>query len=245
MQRLLVGFLLFGLLPPISAAQTLEQRVMAVASGLVRFSFPARAGVCGNLGNQSSEDADGWVAGCEWQSVRIALRVENHRVARIGTHIGGEWRPSASVTDLGMVSPRDAAAYFIRLAQRDYDLDGSPILPATLADSVTIWPDLARLARNPTIRPERRREAVFWLGQAAGAAAAQALDSIATDPHGDREIRKQAVFALSQRTANQGVPALIRIARTNPDPELRKSALFWLGQSEDPRAVDLFEEILR
>jgi hypothetical protein len=41
------------------------------------------------------------------------------------------------------------------------------------------------------------------------------------------------------------VPALIRIARSNPHPELRKTALFWLGQSEDPRAIALFEEILR
>lgn len=52
-------------------------------------------------------------------------------------------------------------------------------------------------------------------------------------------------LALSQRSNDEGVPALIRIARTNPDPELRKTALFWLGQSEDPRALDLFEEILR
>jgi hypothetical protein len=37
----------------------------------------------------------------------------------------------------------------------------------------------------------------------------------------------------------------MRIARTNDDPELRKTALFWLGQSEDPRAVTLFEEILK
>jgi hypothetical protein len=31
----------------------------------------------------------------------------------------------------------------------------------------------------------------------------------------------------------------------SPDPELRRTALFWLGQSNDPRAIDLFEEILR
>ena len=40
------------------------------------------------------------------------------------------------------------------------------------------------------------------------------------------------------------MPALIRIARTNREPELRKTALFWLGQSEDPRAISLFEELL-
>jgi HEAT repeat protein len=85
---------------------------------------------------------------------------------------------------------------------------------------------------------------VFWLGEAAGAAAGQALDSIALDDRGDREVRKQAIFALSQRSTDEGVPVLIRIARNNPDAELRRTALFWLGQSEDPRAVDLFEEIL-
>jgi HEAT repeat protein len=87
--------------------------------------------------------------------------------------------------------------------------------------------------------------AVFWLGQAAETAAGKALDSIARDQRGDLEVRKHAVFALSQRSASEAVPALIRIARSNPEPELRKTALFWLGQSEDPRAVDLFEEILR
>jgi HEAT repeat protein len=127
----------------------------------------------------------------------------------------------------------------------DGDVSGDPLLPATLADSITIWPSLLRLARTPSVPQETRRTAVFWLGEAAGTAAARTLDSIATDSAGDREVRKQAVFALSQRSGNEGVPALLRIARTNPDPELRKSALFWLGQSEDPRALALFEEILR
>jgi HEAT repeat protein len=85
---------------------------------------------------------------------------------------------------------------------------------------------------------------VFWLGQAAGEEATRGLDSLAT-VGGDLEVRKHAVFALSQRPADEGVPVLIRIARTNRSPELRKTALFWLGQSEDPRALTLFEEILR
>ena len=56
--------------------------------------------------------------------------------------------------------------------------------------------------------------------------------------------RDQAVFALSQRPNKEGVPALIRIVRTNRDPEIRKKALFWLAQSQDPRALDLIEELL-
>jgi len=40
-----------------------------------------------------------------------------------------------------------------------------------------------------------------------------------------------------------GVPALIQIARNNKDREVRRKALFWLGQTNDPRALALFEEI--
>ena len=154
--------------------------------------------------------------------VRVALRVRDHRVYSIRTYVGGEWLPDRWSTDLGV-----------------------PLMPSVLADSVTIWPSLLKLARTPSVSRDTRTKAVFWLSQAAGDAAGAALDSIAHDGRGDREIRKQAIFALSQRSNDEGVPALIRIARANPDPELRKTALFWLGQSEDPRALDLFEEILR
>jgi len=57
-------------------------------------------------------------------------------------------------------------------------------------------------------------------------------------------VREQAVFALSQRPREEGVPALLRIARTHHDPMLRRRAIFWLGQSNDPRALALFEELL-
>jgi HEAT repeat protein len=53
------------------------------------------------------------------------------------------------------------------------------------------------------------------------------------------------VFALSQRRNEEAVPALIQVARNNRDPSVRRTALFWLGQTIDPRAVALFEEILR
>ena len=66
-----------------------------------------------------------------------------------------------------------------------------------------------------------------------------------SDGDEDREVRKHAVFALSQRPREEAVPELVRIARTHRDPEIRKTAMFWLGQSGDPRAIALFEEILR
>lgn len=234
-------------LPACLTAQTLQQRIAAVGSGTVHLSYAARPGVCGDGPNRINTDARNgeWEDDRESQPVRVALTLRDRRVVGVRTYVGGRWRAGSAAIDLGTVRPQEAAAYFMGLAERSADLTGDPVLPATLADSVTIWPSLLRLARTTHLPRETRRSAVFWLAQVAGRAPALALDSIAFDDKGDREIRKQAVFALSQRSDNEGVPALIRIARTSPDRELRKTAMFWLGQSEDPRALDLFEEILR
>ena len=89
-----------------------------------------------------------------------------------------------------------------------------------------------------------RNQAVFWLSQAAGDAAVKDLRDLVDDDTVDRDVREHAVFALSQEPHDVGVPALIQIARTNKDPGVRRKAIFWLGQSNDPRALSLFEEIL-
>jgi hypothetical protein len=231
--------------PACLAAQSLEQRVTRVGTGTVHLSFPARPGVCGSANGINIDDDDGdWEHDCSPEQVLVSLRLNAGKVAAVSTNVGGRWRPGTTATDLGAVRPQEAAAYFLSLAERAGDLEGDPVLPAALADSVTLWPSLLKLARNRAVPEESRRTAVFWLGQAASDDAGNALDTIAGDVKEDREIRKQAVFALSQRESD-GVPALIRIARTNPDPELRRTAIFWLGQTEDPRAIELFEEILR
>lgn len=105
--------------------------------------------------------------------------------------------------------------------------------------------EMLRVARDEGEPREVRRMAVFWLGQAAGRAATRDLGEIVEDGGMDLEVREHAVFALSQRPADEAVPALIRIAREAPEPRLRKKAIFWLGQTGDPRALSLFAELLR
>jgi len=230
--------------------QTVAQRVAAAPDGTVRLSFAARRGVCGNGGHNITivdHDEHGeWESDCMPGPVRVSLRVKGGRVSDAHAYVGGRWRPAQGPTiDLGTVSAPQAASDLLTLAERaDGDADGL-VTAATLADSAVVWPGLLRLARREGVALETRRQAVFWLGQAAGDAATRGLDSITADEGGDLEVRKQAVFALSQRPADEGVPALIRVARTNPNGEIRKSALFWLGQSEDPRALALFEDLLR
>lgn len=228
-----------------AAAQSIAGRVAAVNSGKVRFSFETRDGVCGNGRNITvhRDDDSEWKSDCEPGPARVLLEVSGGRVRDIETRVGGSWRTGTGATDLGDVAPAEAAEYLLSLARSMHDGGGDAIFAATIARGVTVWPELLKLARDNDIAGDVRTAAVFWLGQAAGDAATAALDSIVVEP-GDREVRKAAVFALSQRPNDEGVPALIRVARTNPDRELRRDAMFWLGQSEDPRALDLFEEVL-
>jgi HEAT repeat protein len=144
-----------------------------------------------------------------------------------------------------MISAPEVASYLISVAQTaNGDIAGKAIFPATVVDSANVWPSFIRLARDESRPRHARDQAVFWLGQAAGDSATAHLASLATDNSIDRDVREHAVFALSQRPRDEGVPALISIAKTNKDPQLRKKALFWLGQSHDPRALDLFEQLI-
>jgi hypothetical protein len=257
-------------LPPSAAAQadlpargaSLLQRVTGARDGTVRLSYQLRPDVCGSGRSirtgpnsrttwgddrRSSRDVE-WDDECESGPGRLALDVRGGRVEALRFYVGGRWRGAgADVTDLGAVPSTQAAGMLLALVERaatsgSVKVAREAIFPSTLADSVTPWPALLRLAREERLPNDVRTQAVFWLGNAAGDAASRGLTELVDDP--EREIRDQAVFALSRRDSDEGVPALIRIARTHRDPQTRRSALFWLGRSKDPRALALFEELL-
>lgn len=243
---------------------SLERRIAAAPDGSVRFNFAARPGIYGNGRNVISwncrdgdcrsrqvdgnfSDVEDGSSACDSGPVRIALTKRGGLITDLRVYVGFEWRPTPGSTDLGTVGAREATAYLLGLARQDAGRAAErAIFPATLAppDSVTVWPELLAIARDGRISRKVRRSAVFWVGQAAGDAATRGLTALVDDRAADREVREQAVFALSQRPRDEGVPVLIRIARENPDPEIRRKAIFWLGQSEDPRALALFEELL-
>ncbi len=103
---------------------------------------------------------------------------------------------------------------------------------------------VVRAARDDK-SPHVRGQALFWLAQKAAQKTAQAAisDAISNDP--ETEVKKRAVFALTQMPAGEGVPLLIQIARSNQNAAVRKQAMFWLGQSKDPRALAYIEEVLK
>lgn len=259
--RPLIAALAGATLASAAMAQTIDARVAAVGDGTARLTFAARPGVVGNgsghiqwdcgRGNcrqdiathRENPDVE-WSTACDSGPVRLTLRVRAGSVTELRLAVGGRWVPRSGVTDLGAVPAAAAARYLLALARRGGRVGGRAVFAATLADSVTVWPELLRMARDASLTTETRRQAVFWVSQAAGSAATKGLDELVGEDRVDREVREQAVFALSQRPRDEGVPALIRIARSHPDPEIRRRAIFWLGQSEDPRALALFEDLL-
>lgn len=238
--------------------QSLARRITDAPNGKVRLEFAAKPDLCGTGSyisrgkhNRMSWDSDWsddveYTEECMRSPVRLVLEKSGGQVVKIRTYVGGRWRPTVgTVTSIGPVSTREATDYLMSLASTSSSKVGTEaIFPMTIADSVEIWQRLLPLARDQSRPNGVRTQAVFWLSQTAGESITANLAALTGDAAVDRDVREQAVFALSQRPRSEGVPALINIARTNRDPEIRKKALFWLGQSRDPRALALFEEIL-
>jgi hypothetical protein len=236
------------LVPGTGSAQSLEQRVLATKNGTVRLSYATKPGVCGNGDrgvSMRSGRQDDWEAPCEEGPARVTLHMADGEVADVTTRVAGRWLPKEGVTELGTVPARDAAQLFLRLARRDSPGAEDAIFPAMIADSTPdLWRELVAIARTPALRTDVRKSALFWVGQEAAAAATRDLADVVGDDAIEREVRESAVFALSQRPKDEAVPALLQVARTSRDPKLRKSAIFWLGQTDDERALAFFEDVL-
>lgn len=244
-----------GLVAPVSAgAQSLAERAARVEDGMLLLSFPARDGVCGDGRGHVRIDSDGWIrfaGGPVWEPdcapgpVRVAAYVREGRIVDLDTFVGGRWVETGGALDLGSLEPALAARLLLDLAQSHRsDAGEDAIFPATLASGVETWPDLLALARDPGLPGETREEAVFWLGHAAGQRAVEGLAGLVDDAEEDLRIREAALYALSELESGAGIDALLHAASSHPDPRLRQRALFWLAETEDPRAVALFEEIL-
>ena len=228
-------------------AQTLVERIEGAPDGKVRMSFAARPGVCG-IGETFTthrHDDEDWEWECDPAPVRVVVTKEYGDVTRVQTFVGGRWREGSTALELGTVPAGEAAEYFVTLAEHSSGrLSRDAIRPATMADSAMVWPALLRIARDESRGRDTRRAAARWVGIAAGELMVEGAGGTAVDDP-EREAREQAVFALSRLPRDQAVPELLEVARTHRDPQVRKRALFWLGETGDHRALDLFEELLR
>jgi HEAT repeat protein len=88
---------------------------------------------------------------------------------------------------------------------------------------------------------ELRKKALFWVGQSD-----YPLSELSTlyDRMPSREMKEQLIFVYSQRDEKAAVDRLMQIARTESDKELRRKAIFWLGQMDDPRIPEFLASLL-
>jgi HEAT repeat protein len=101
---------------------------------------------------------------------------------------------------------------------------------------------LMSIVVDPKEDVELRKKALFWAGQS-GVATAELAGLY--DRLGDTEIKDHMIFVLSQRQKDPAANnKLFDIAKNEKDPELRKKAIFWLGQSRDPRAQQFLIDLI-
>lgn len=155
-------------------------------------------------------------------------------------------RLNAALTRLSGITPRHSLEWL------DAQLDGDP--KASVRDGAIMAmahhadaraSQLLGRRSEPGQARETRKQALFWLGQAGGAEGLPILQAAALQGD-DLQVRKHAVFSLSQSDQPNLVPWLSGIVRDPAQPEeLRGETLFWLAQSHAREARPLIETVLR
>jgi hypothetical protein len=231
------------------AAQSLVSRVDAVRDGRVLMSFAARPGVCGDgrgsVWIQSSRIT--YASGdrefvCITGPVRVAIGRADKQTVSVRKWVGGRWSGDASDVDLGTVPASEAAHYLLGLA---HALAGNSaddaVSAAAFADASDLSPDLTRLIRDDDASLETRKQALLWLGESDFPTADLVRLRESLKPFA---LREHYTFVLSQRHEDAAIDGLIEVARNDPDPEIRRRAMFWLGQTKEAKAINFLRDIL-
>ena len=100
---------------------------------------------------------------------------------------------------------------------------------------------LLAIALDESNSSDIRGHALWTAGQAgiAGSELASLYDRLT-----DEDVKQKAIWVMSESRDRVATDKLIDIARKDPDREMRKKALFWLGQKNDPRVRQLLVDIL-
>ena len=234
---------------PCLGAQSLADRVAAVRDGTVQMTYASRPDACGDgddvvgLGRlitvYPSMQGHGWSnANCTFGPARVVITRRDGEVTALRTFIGGTRRAASDPTSLGIVSTREASAYFLGMASTaSRRVASSAIMAAAVADSVDIWRQLLALARDENRPSDVRSSALYWMSGVAPAEAVGPLAVLARSGSESRTLREGVIMTLGQLRDGAGVPTLIELTRRDGDELwVRDRAIFWLGNTHDDRA---------
>ena len=100
---------------------------------------------------------------------------------------------------------------------------------------------LMDVAADPKYSVGIRKQAIFSASQ--GDASSADLIALYGKVR-ENEVKEQLIWVLSMKNETAATDKLIEIARHDPDVQMRKKAIFWLGQSHDPRVKQLLLDII-
>jgi len=244
--RLVVACVAFAVTP--AGAQSLGSRVAGVRDGTVRMTFAARPGVCGaengGVSFRRGDETMGVTSGrrCTTGPLVVTIGRADSQTASVRVRVATSPGDRPGRADIGEVSPLEAFAYLTDLAHHLSGRNASDaVTAAALARDVDVSPGFQTLVRDASASLTAREQALFWLGESD----APTADIIGLyDGLAPFALREHFAFVLSQRHDDQALDKLIDVASHDRDLEIRRRAMFWLGQSNDPRAVKFFREVL-
>lgn len=106
-------------------------------------------------------------------------------------------------------------------------------------DEAAEW--LMGIALSQNESTDIRKKALFWASEA-GAPIRQLVQLY--DRATDRAMKEQLIFVYAERDETESIDKLVDIARNERDMDLRKKAIFWLSESDDPRVTEILLEII-
>lgn len=204
----------------IAPPATLADRLAGMPDGIVRLSFPARDGVCGNGariadGNRSivSDGANrfsitgsrtpvsfepglgrGAASWCEKGNVGVALTIQEKKVADVRTYVGGFGKADAKRgTDVEVASADEAVEYLLGLTSSlDKAAVDRALLAVMLANGVGLAERFVELALDRSKPVVARERAIWFLAQLEGDDVAPALAGIMRDASAEQWLRDAA-----------------------------------------------------
>jgi hypothetical protein len=178
---------------------------------------------------------------CEHGPARLVLTVLGGEVTRARIFVGPV-PPAANDVRTVNATANDAERWLAEMVENGNSrVAANLLLPLILVDKSEPWRLFLKLARDENRPNEFKRSVMLWLSNAVSEHLGILDDA---DRNDDDEMRAQAVYVLSQRPKAESVPGLIEVAKTSKHGSARKAAIYWLGQTGDPRAVDVYADLL-
>ncbi len=149
----------------------------------------------------------------------------------------------ARVTWIGSVDDTAGLDWLESVARSDRDdsVGGSALFAMALHRNPGAGQRLYSLAKE--VDGDLSEEAIFWLGESRGEQGFKLLKKLLAElPRGER--RREINFALSQNDTAGAADLLFEISKSDPDPEQRGEAMFWLAQAYPQRAKGWLPEVI-